>query len=214
MSPLLELIRIRCARTSHPAAVFGNDLAILYRAEELGLDPGGRKAFYRPCAEPVLLSFWERFEQLTLTDECALNLVGLLCGSRQEPRSARVVGVAPDGGRFAFKERPDSNWLHQVLTISRDGTFEAAAEVARLVLWNHPFTDGNGRLARALFYLPLIQGGAINKPCLGLNGAFDVSRDALALAFRRSIASGNRDVWCDAVADAVRLGLELMDGCR
>lgn len=203
-----DIIRIHSCNYKHAEAVFGNDLKILYLAELQGYT-SRRKCYYRPCAEPYIVSYWDKFRARNISLVDASDLVSLLCGKRQSIRCRPIAGVAPDGSRFIFKDKPDSDWLHRVHEISRLGTFEAAAEIARHVLWNHPFTDGNGRLARALFYLALVQGRWLEQPCLGLNGAFEVSGDALAYAFRRSIETGDRQGWCEAVENAVRLAIDL-----
>lgn len=190
-------------------SVFGTDLKVLYFAESQGYSLQARKSYYRPCAEPFILSYWNKFKDSSISLFDVSELVSLLCGKQQSIRVNPVAGVAPDGSQFVFKAEPDSDWLYRVHEISQLGTFEAAAEIARHVLWNHPFTDGNGRLARALFYLPLVQGRWLKQPCLGLNGAFEVSRDSLALAFRNSIETRDLQTWGAAVEDAVRLAIGL-----
>lgn len=196
---------------------FGLDQKVLLIAERGGRHAPVSKAYYRPVQEPILVSKWERLTALGFNTEQAVEVASLLVGSRQQIRSKMMIGQAPDGSTFVFAKCPSPNWTEQVLSAatSADGAIKLAGKLFQMVIYEHPFTDGNGRFARAMIYSALARFGLITNPCLGLNGVFELHREAMAFAFRQSHAQGSLLPLVDAITtmleDSVSLVRSLLE---
>jgi hypothetical protein len=169
---------------------FGLDLKVLYVAERSGRYLPFAKAYYRTSQEPMILSHWESCKQLNFDEQSAVEFVSLLTGGRQNIRSKPMVGHAPDGKSFIFASSPSPSWISELQECADQAktAVELAAALFIKVIFEHPFSDGNGRFSRALIYGALGRFGVVSKPCLGLNGAYELRRDEMSSAFRESCA--------------------------
>jgi hypothetical protein len=180
---------------------FGLDQKVLLLAERGGRHASLYKAYYRPVQEPVLVNKWAKLTGLSFDGEQAAEVASLLVGSRQRIRTKRMVGQAPDGSAFVFAERPALYWTETIRSEAAhtDGAIKLAAKLFQIVVYEHPFTDGNGRFSRAMIYSALARFGLIRNPCLGLNGVFELHRESMALAFRQSHTQGSLQPMIEAI---------------
>jgi hypothetical protein len=180
---------------------FGLDQKVLLMAERGGRDASIFKAYYRPVQEPVLVSMWEKLTALSFDGEQATEVASLLVGSRQRIRTKRMAGQAPDGSVCVFAKRPALYWTETIRSeaANTDGAIKLAAKLFQIVVYEHPFTDGNGRFSRAMIYSALARFGLIKNPCLGLNGAYELHRETMALAFRQSHTQGSPQPMMEAI---------------
>lgn len=170
-----------------------------------------RKPFYRIAPEPILWSFWSELADLRLTAARALELASLLTGQRQSYRTKPIFGLDEHHRRFYFARRSAPNALEGYLEMARDTQpLEVALEALfRNIVFAHPFTDGNGRVARALIVGLLARHGLITLPCLPLNSVFETRKSPIASAFRTAIERGAQHLLqallCAAVNEAAAL---------
>ena len=167
-----------------PQAAFGLDQRVQFAFEQAG-QAKSRKPFYRLSQEPLILSSWDRLARLDFTLDAAADFASLLCGERVEARKSSIWAMGPVEHVVVFEDPPRSReWLSDIHTIRELGlspVLEAIVIYARVV-FAHPHTNGNGRLARAMLYSPLAQTSLISTPCLALGAVFDVYREVLATA--------------------------------
>jgi hypothetical protein len=180
---------------------FGLDQKVLLLAERGGRHAPAFKAYYRPVQEPVLVSSWGKLTGLSFDGEQAAEVASLLVGSRQRIRTKRMVGQALDGSVFVFAKRPAQYWTDEIQfeAAKTHGAIKLAAKLFQIVIYEHPFTDGNGRFSRAMIYSALARFGLIRNPCLGLNGVFELHRESMALAFRQSHMHGSPEPMMEAI---------------
>lgn len=174
---------------------FGLDQKILYIWERDGANLPIVKSYYRPVQEVVIFSFWNNLIEIDFNECQAVEIASLLVGSRQSIRVAPMIGQAPDGSDFTFAERPAHDWIEKLQDCQRESNnaIELAANLYKVVVMEHPFTDGNGRFSRALIYGALGRYGLVNNPCLGLNGVFEIHRAAMATALQQSCKQKSPD---------------------
>lgn len=188
---------------SFPDAIdcFGLDQKVLLLAERDGFRPPAAKPYYRPLQEPVLASHWDRLVQLNFDAKQACEIASLLVGARQEIRSRPMVGRALDGSIFTFAKKPNAEWIDKLkfCTNQAEGPIELAARLFQAIVYEHPFTDGNGRFSRALIYGALGSFGLISNPCLGLNGIFEIHRHTMALALQRCRSEDSLETLMEAL---------------
>lgn len=79
----------------------------------------------------------------------------------------------------------------------------------------HPFSDGNGRLGRAVAALSLVRSGLIETPLIYVSGYFDEHRQAYYDLLLRLSETGDWAIWCsfflDAIAEQARDALVRVD---
>jgi hypothetical protein len=114
------------------------------------------------------------------------------------PGSARRTGaiqVGPDslGIRTLFPASPDADWEQSILDAEQalDGPLARAAFAYGWTVLVHPYQDGNGRLARALFQVSLARSGLISTPVLPLGPLVYANHRPHDLALRRLGVTGD-----------------------
>ncbi|PVM86759.1 hypothetical protein DDF62_17025 [Caulobacter radicis] len=127
-----------------------------------------RQAFVRPAPEPVLTSYWDRIAA-KITREEVIELTSCLRGSATSPRTGFVGSGADENGVSVAFPDPDivpTDLLGEIAINGDDSPFaQACVRLLSVTLW-HPFADGNGRLARAMFWAPLITRLGLSTPCV------------------------------------------------
>lgn len=151
------------------------------------------KTLYRTIQEPITCRYWNSIASNKLTLSDMHELCSLLRGDVVSFRTGRSRGFDNTHGSYEFCYPIDDNWLDRIYEISDSSLpdpFEEMALIFREIIWTHPFSDGNGRLARALLNGSLARRGIISRPILGLNAIFDVFRQDIGESLRISISTG------------------------
>lgn len=124
----------------------------------------------RPAVEPVLLEVWPEFVRQAMppVSDLTSDLLGKPAIERQGP-SATVRCL--DGTRSVFPPPAEAaGWLHrlQAAEAARHPPFALACFAYAQTVLSHPYHDGNGRLARALYQRSLARSGLLAGPYLPL----------------------------------------------
>jgi hypothetical protein len=148
-------------RQRGPDDIFGLELRQSYRALER-YDAGElalpdfvgtklRRLFLRPAVEPILASYRTILTSDAMSVEDAVDLASALSGRPVDFRAGRMSGEA--NGRLALFERSIDRRadLAQLCSADLTGIGDAAPfYLFAKIIALHPFTDGNGRFARAM----------------------------------------------------------------
>lgn len=156
-----------------PTACFGREARLAHRLRRSypGL-AAWQRFFLRPAMEPIVLTYWPRLIAGGLDAATAEEMASCLAGQRLAARTGPIVTLPDARGRQTRYPPVDqaAGWLGR-LTQQDDPTLppflNALAAYAQVAI-SHPFTDGNGRMARALFLATLGRAGAIPGPVLPL----------------------------------------------
>lgn len=173
-----------------------------------------RKSFYRVLQEPALISLWNTVVDPKFSADKISELCTLLLAAPARKRTGRSFGEDSAGDRFWFAYPVRTDWGRQLSNIA-DGEYSILEEIARIYtafVFTHPFSDGNGRVSRALIYGCLARHDVIRSPCLGLNAAFDIHRDQIGPAFRGAARSGDHaplaEVFSSVLEEAALLAID------
>jgi hypothetical protein len=168
------------ARYAAPASTFGLELKIAYMLEAKGREAATterlRRPFYRLAQEPIIWSWWSALQQAPLAEDAMLGLASILNGEPVSYRRKEMFSTGAPGAAGLRYEAPDraQTWRDDIAASDRnsgDPIKKALYRFARIVA-AHPFTDANGRFARAALQAGLARGGLITTPCLALAPAF------------------------------------------
>lgn len=125
----------------------------------------------RPATELVLWRSWPAMMGHTRYEDIDVLMTGLLGEVAVRRRHRSTTRLARDGTRSIFPPEAEAHgWLSRIdKAESSDGNplSQACFAYAQTVL-NHPYTDGNGRLARAMFQRSLGRSGVLSGPFLPL----------------------------------------------
>jgi hypothetical protein len=124
----------------------------------------------RPAVEPVLLEVWPELvrKEMPPVSDLTSDLLGRPAIERQGP-SATVRCL--DGTRSVFPPPAEAaGWLHRLQTVeaARHPPFAQACFAYAQTALSHPYNDGNGRLARAMYQRSLARSGLLAGPYLPL----------------------------------------------
>lgn len=117
-----------------------------------------------------------------------LALASMLNGTPVGYRVREMMSLGGRGNQNLYYETPESSrtWLADIAEVDAgagDPVRKSLYRFARIII-AHPFTDANGRFARAALQAGLARGGLIATPCLALAPIFYVHardlRSALA----------------------------------
>ena len=181
------------AAYAEPWHCFGLETKAAYILSKEAADTAPFKAYYRPPSEPILWSFWPELNQLSMKPERALELASLLTGKKQSFRTKPIFGFDEHGRKFRFAPPPGRACLDD-MPHDREVKQCLEAELADIflhVIYAHPFTDGNGRFARALLIGLLARCGLITSPCLPLSSVFHSQLKEIGAAVRFAARTGN-----------------------
>jgi hypothetical protein len=171
-----------------PSSTFGLELRVTYALEAAG--HGGdrlRRPYYRPAQEPFVWSWWSELQQVPLDPEAMLGLASLLNGKAVAYREKEMFSAGAPGAPGLRYETPERArlWLTDIAAVDAaagDPVKQALYRFARIII-AHPFTDANGRFARAARQAGLARGGLIATPCLALAPVFYLRRRRHSLCF-------------------------------
>lgn len=122
-----------------------------------------------------------KFRPWTLSLGDLEGLCSALCGApRHSSPAPKRTAPTTSGQSVTFPGYGSvGEWLDLIdAPPSRDPFIRAAWRHAVIVI-QHPMTDGNGRLARALFQGSLIEDGIVDLPALPLTLAMHLQKDAV-----------------------------------
>lgn len=189
-----RVIRSIDASFEEPWQVIGNDLKLAFHLDAIRPSKHSR-VFYRPAVEPILLAHWEGLASLTLNEDQAQSLCSILVGAKQQRRTKRMYGVDYNGDRLQFAALPSRHWLQEVRRLASMDVdwIDKIAAVFPFVINEHPFTDGNGRLARALVYAVMAKSEIIRTPSFGANATLDLGREAIGSSVRHAIQANDME---------------------
>lgn len=190
---------------------FGLEAKAAWLLEDSRSPRAARKAYYRPMPEPILVSFWAEFADWRLTTARALDLASLLTGQRQSYRTKPIYGTDEHQRRFYFARSSGAEGLSIFFAAAgHDAPLEAALTNLFLsIIFAHPFTDGNGRFARASLIGLLAHRGLIATPCLPLNSVFDARAPTIAAAVRAAVQHGQKHLLQAMLVSAIDAAAEL-----
>lgn len=125
----------------------------------------------RPASEPTLLRLWPAMKGNTRYEDIDELLTGLLGQPAVRRQHRSRTRLARDGTRSIFPPEAEARgWLSRI-DAAESGATNALAQAcfayAQTVL-SHPYTDGNGRLARAMYQRSLGRSGLLSGPLLPL----------------------------------------------
>ena len=167
-----------------PQSTFGLDHRIQFMLEEEGTSVS-RKPFYRLSQEPIIYSNWKVLSDLIVNSESALEFASLLAGKKVQYRSYPMWARGPIGHFVYFEQAPNPGTfiasIREILSLKLSPLIKAVALYYRVVS-AHPFDDGNGRFARAIFYSSLARMNVVTSPCLALSAILDCHREEMAKA--------------------------------
>ena len=125
----------------------------------------------RPAVEPVLIKAWPNFVA-TLSRPSITDLLSNLLGEPAVERQGLHATLrCRDGTRSVFPAASDAaGWLDRVGAAEAEGghPFALACFAYAQTVLSHPYRDGNGRLARAMFQRSLGRSGLLGGPFLPL----------------------------------------------
>lgn len=124
----------------------------------------------RPAVEPVLLDVWPEFvgKNMPPVSDLTSDLLGRPAIERHGP-SATVRCC--DGTRSVFPPTAEAaDWLHRIRAAEAGDPepFALACFAYAQTVLSHPYNDGNGRLARAMYQRSLGRSGLLAGPLLPL----------------------------------------------
>lgn len=167
-----EALLARLGRLGTPTPV--PTLERLLAADLMNRRPAGNttpleRFLARPAAETILARFWPEMTG-KLDRRLAERIVGALVGAPVLPRDEIARSVQNlSGRRTVYAPRGHANaWIDRINAAESDGwsPFTLACHAYAETALSHPFADGNGRLARALFHRALARRGVVRAPLL------------------------------------------------
>lgn len=191
-----QAIRDLGARYPTPASTFGLELKVAYALEAAG--HGGerlRRVYYRPAQEPIIVSWWAALQRVPLDPEDMLALAAVLAGRPVGWRTGEMASRGGAEGADLFYEAPARSraWLAEIAqadAAAGDPVRQALYRFARIIL-AHPFSDANGRFARAALQAGLARGGLIAAPCLAPAPVFSLRAADIRAALAQLSGGGD-----------------------
>lgn len=126
----------------------------------------------RPGSETILSEFWSTMAGGPATDTLVENLIAGLTGAPAGVRSGQITSAPDRSGTRTVYAPPDiaAGWIDRVnaaeMTVG-DPYILACHAYAEVAL-SHPYSDGNGRLARAMFQRAFGRAGLLEAPLIPL----------------------------------------------
>lgn len=214
-----DAIRRVAAHFAEPASTFGLELKVAHAIEARGLacdEDRLRRPFFRLAQEPIVWSWWDALQRLPLDRAemlmCASMLSGKPAAYRQAEMFSHGGGIAPH--LYYEAQRQAGSWIADIATGDRapgDPVRKALYRFARII-FAHPFTDANGRFARAALQAGLARDGLIATPCLALAPVFHLHAAAIREATLALRGSGRWPPYFDAAGAVLAAALDLVVG--
>jgi hypothetical protein len=227
ITPSRELLRaeqaIRLFAAGLPAGLehsFGLEAKVAYRLlSRPGVDSPGvallRKTLLRPASEPIIATYWEGLGR-SLGPLEMTSLTSCLVGRALSARDGPIMGAPDSAGVTVLYPTPTRGPdLVQPIGVTGPSSLLASALVRMIeVLLAHPFPDGNGRLARAVWLSPLADGLGLPGPYLPVGPIMKVNAPRVVGAIREVGTGGSIDpffqVMIDIIAETLALTSQLL----
>lgn len=133
-----------------------------------------RKLLLRPAVEPLAISYWPRFSSFHFDKESALRLASAAAGRSIAYREKTMVGRSRTGD-VEFESVDDSAlWLAKLLIVSRSEKMDVLLPIFAFaqVIFAHPFSDANGRVARLMIHAALAAKFRLAAPVVAIAPTF------------------------------------------
>lgn len=160
----------------------------------------------RPASEVVLSGFWEVLGHQGLTDGLADSIVTGLTGVPCERRRGVMASRRDRRGRRTVYAPEDvaTGWANRVREVdaANSNCFVGACYAYANVALSHPYTDGNGRLARAMYQRAFARAGLLDAPLIPLGPLIYLNHKIVIAALVRLGTTGD---WSPFLEVMVRL---------
>lgn len=162
----------------------------------------------RPASEPVMAGKWERLARGPMTEALADNLVSSLLG---HPARIREGGGCSAGNAQGVRSHyPDpwiaKGWIERLAEWDNRSAspFVSACLAYAEIAISHPYTDGNGRLARVGFQRALARRSQLSAPLLPLGPLIYANHKAVIAALVHVGTTGRWEPMLTTMAQLVR----------
>lgn len=162
-----------------------------------------RRLLVRPAVEPTLISYWQHLSAANLNAEQISAYLKKVSGEDVTERPLRSFGVMPTG-IVVFEALEESRaWLAKIKVAANDAELRTATPFYAYVqtIMAHPFSDGNGRLARSILQATLGEFFGCRFPVIALAPAFYMHSEKLVEVFTRLTDTG---AWADCYAQILQ----------
>lgn len=165
----------------------------------------------RPAFETVMIEHWRILTHGSLASHNFDSLVSDLTGMPSAPRSCEAWCDSSSTGRPTQWPSPSvaAGWIGRLVDGEREaaGSFSAAVFAYGQTVLSHPYSDGNGRLARALFTAVLARRAGLDAPILPLGPIMYANHKRLAAAVRTVGIAGDWSPLSDFLVEALELSV-------
>lgn len=174
-----------------------------------------RRLLLRPSAPPIVYSYLSKFRDEPFSGGAWVDdLVSALVGRNVSPRDGDVFSTKDSSGiRVKYPAAAVSgSWLpFTQLALSKNienPVASAGISYAAIVL-NHPYADGNGRIARAFLQGSLHRSGIYSSPFLPIDTAFSLSGVRLIRSLKDLSDYGNWKDYLEVFSSIISNSLKL-----
>ncbi|TMJ18859.1 MAG: hypothetical protein E6G92_03260 [Alphaproteobacteria bacterium] len=143
-----------------------------------------RSLFLRPAMEPIASTYWGRFGVLDVDASTALKMASALAGRPLVYRKGPAIGQSATGDVHFGPLVSVDDWLQNMQRVARTPELLPGLPVYCFAntIMTHPFSDGNGRVARVMVHAALARNLGLDSPKIALAPAFYRRGEALASA--------------------------------
>jgi hypothetical protein len=203
---------------SDPLSCFGEELRWAYRFSGLAASrrrlPQLERLRARPAVEPSLFRRWPRFRNWTLTEDLLNCLVGDLVGTRTFLRTKSVFTGPNPPVPFTVFPAPEliGDWIESIAalgSLTRYSPLVFASLAYAGTILSHPYSDGNGRLARGLAHAALANRMRYHCPFLPIGPALLIDRENAVLEGVHLSATGDWDRFVCYFNSRIQFAVEL-----
>lgn len=200
-------------------SLFGLELRAAQFYEEEGnirtdrTRPSLRRYFYRPAVEPLLYANRADLAPDRVTHASVDTFMSLLRGHPITRREVSSRSIPDAEGRFASYPAPDYArlYLERIAAEAKraTGPIERAFYVFAEAITSHPYTDGNGRLARALMFASLAHDLDLDFIDLPWGPVTSAHADRYMAGLEAMSFDGNWTEYMTMMADLVTEGIDI-----
>lgn len=166
-----------------------------------------RNLLVRPAVEPTLISYWRYLSAANLEAKQISAYLKKVSGKHVTERPLRSFGVTPTGNVIFEPIDESEKWLDKIKVAANNPKLRTAMPFYAYVqtIMAHPFSDGNGRLARSILQASLGVICGFRFPVIALAPAFYMHIERLNIVLTRLTDTGE---WAECYAQML-LTLEL-----
>jgi hypothetical protein len=160
----------------------------------------------RPVSEVVLMDVWPLLRQDILTEAVASRIAVNLTGGPVRYRTAQISSAPDRLGRRTIYAPPHiaAGWIDRINAAEaanvNAGHFILACHAYAEVALSHPFADGNGRVARAMFQRAFARAGLLDAPLIPLGPLIYLNHKVVIAALVRLGTTGEWPPFLDVMA--------------